>query len=140
MLAFGLFALVLSAVAMLSVPLAVRRMIDHGFSADNAGFIDQYFGMMIVIGAVLAASIAARFYCVSWLGERVVADLREDVFSHLTRLGPRVLREDHSGEVMSRLTADYHADQGGRRSHHFTGPAQHHHVHRRLRDDVHHEP
>jgi ATP-binding cassette, subfamily B, bacterial len=106
MLAFGLAALVLSAVAMLSVPLAVRRMIDHGFSAENAGFIDQYFAMMVVIGAILAASIAARFYCVSWLGERVVADLREDVFAHLARLGPAFFEKTHSGEVMSRLTAD----------------------------------
>ena len=106
MLVFGLAALVLSAGAMLSVPLAVRRMIDHGFSAENAGFIDQYFAMMIVIGAVLAASIAARFYCVSWLGERVVADLRQDVFAHLTRLGPAFFEKTHSGEVMSRLTAD----------------------------------
>jgi ATP-binding cassette subfamily B protein len=106
MLVFGLAALVLSAGAMLSVPLAVRRMIDHGFSAENAGFIDQYFAMMVVIGAVLAASIAARFYCVSWLGERVVADLRQDVFAHLTRLGPAFFEKTHSGEVMSRLTAD----------------------------------
>jgi ATP-binding cassette subfamily B protein len=106
MLVAGLVALVLSAVAMLSVPLAVRRMIDHGFSADNVGFIDQYFGMMIVIGAVLALSIAARFYCVSWLGERVVADLRQDVFAHLARLGPAFFEKTHSGEVMSRLTAD----------------------------------
>ncbi len=106
MLVAGLVALVLSAGAMLSVPLAVRRMIDHGFSADNVGFIDQYFGMMIVIGAVLALSIAARFYCVSWLGERVVADLRHDVFAHLARLGPAFFEKTHSGEVMSRLTAD----------------------------------
>jgi ATP-binding cassette subfamily B protein len=106
MLIAGLVALVLSAVAMLSVPLAVRRMIDHGFSADNVGFIDQYFGMMIVIGGVLALSIAARFYCVSWLGERVVADLRQDVFAHLARLGPAFFEKTHSGEVMSRLTAD----------------------------------
>lgn len=106
MLVCGLVALVLSAVAMLSVPLAVRRMIDHGFSAENAGFIDQYFAMMVLIGGVLALSIAARFYCVSWLGERVVADLRHDVFAHLARLGPAFFEKTHSGEVMSRLTAD----------------------------------
>lgn len=106
MLIAGLIALVLSAVAMLSVPLAVRRMIDHGFSTESAGFIDQYFAMMVLIGAVLAASIAARFYCVSWLGERVVADLRHDVFAHLARLGPAFFEKTHSGEVMSRLTAD----------------------------------
>jgi len=104
MLAAALLALVLSAVAMLSVPLAVRRMIDHGFTAD--GFIDQYFAMLVLIGAVLAVSIAARFYCVNWLGERVVADLRRDVFAHLASLGPAFFEKTHSGEVMSRLTAD----------------------------------
>lgn len=106
MLVAGFIALVLSAVTMLSVPLAVRRMIDNGFSADNAAFIDQYFAMLVMIGAVLAASIAARFYCVNWIGERVVADLRRDVFAHLARLGPAFFEKTHSGEVMSRLTAD----------------------------------
>ncbi|OYW56490.1 MAG: ABC transporter [Hyphomicrobium sp. 32-62-53] len=106
MLVAGFIALVLSAVTMLSVPLAIRRMIDNGFSVDNAAFIDQYFAMMMLIGAILAASIAARFYCVNWIGERVVADLRRDVFAHLARLGPAFFEKTHSGEVMSRLTAD----------------------------------
>lgn len=106
MVTAALVALVVSAVAMLSVPLAVRRMIDHGFNAENAEFIDQYFAMLVLIGAVLAAAIAARFYFVNWLGERVVADLRSDVFAHLTRLGPSFFEKTHSGEVMSRLTAD----------------------------------
>ncbi len=105
-LAIGLIALVVSALAMLSVPLAVRRMIDNGFNAQNGDFIDQYFMMMIAIGAVLAVAIALRFYCVNWLGERVVADLRSDVFAHLARLGPSFFEKTHSGEVMSRLTAD----------------------------------
>jgi ATP-binding cassette, subfamily B, bacterial len=105
-LAIGLTALVVSAVAMLSVPLAVRRMIDNGFNAQNGDFIDQYFAMMMLIGAILAVAIACRFYCVNWLGERVVADLRRDVFAHLARLGPSFFEKTHSGEVMSRLTAD----------------------------------
>lgn len=106
MVALALLSLILSALAMLSVPLAIRRMIDHGFSIQNAGFIDQYFAMLVVIGGVLAVSIATRFYCVNWLGERVVADLRRDVFDHLVRLGPAFFERAHSGEVMSRLTAD----------------------------------
>ncbi len=105
-LTIGLTALVVSAVAMLSVPLAVRRMIDNGFNAQNGEFIDQYFAMMMLIGAVLAVAIAVRFYCVNWLGERVVADLRRDVFANLSRLGPSFFEKTHSGEVMSRLTAD----------------------------------
>jgi ATP-binding cassette subfamily B protein len=103
---WALLALIVSALAMLSVPLAVRRMIDHGFNAESGALIDQYFGMMVAIGTILAIAIAARFYFVNWLGERVVADLRRDVFEHLTRLGPAFFETTHSGEVMSRLTAD----------------------------------
>jgi ATP-binding cassette subfamily B protein len=99
-------ALVVSALAMLAVPVAVRRMIDLGFSAKDSAFIDQYFLALIVIGAVLALASASRFYFVNWLGERVVADLRSDVFRHLTTLGPAFFETTHSAEVMSRLTAD----------------------------------
>jgi ATP-binding cassette, subfamily B, bacterial len=102
----ALTALVVSALAMLSVPMAVRRMIDHGFNADNSGMIDQYFAMLFVVGAILAISIASRFYFVNWIGERVVADLRSDAFAHLAKLGPTFFEKTHSGEVMSRLTAD----------------------------------
>jgi ATP-binding cassette subfamily B protein len=99
-------ALVVSAMAMLTVPMAVRRMIDHGFADRDGAMIDQYFMMLIVIGFVLAVASASRFYLVNWIGERVVADLRADVFAHLTRLGPDFYERTHSGEVMSRLTAD----------------------------------
>jgi len=106
MLAMAFAALVLSAAAMLSVPVAVRRMIDHGFSGGDEVFIDRYFGMLIVIGLVLAVASSARMYAVNWLGERVVADLRAEVFRHLATLGPAFYEKTHSGEVMSRLTAD----------------------------------
>lgn len=99
-------ALVVSALAMLSVPLAVRRMIDHGFTSTDGTLIGQYFAMLIVIGIVLALASSSRFYFVNWLGERVVSDLRSDVFSHLARLGPAFFERSHSGEMMSRLTAD----------------------------------
>jgi len=102
----ALIALIVAAAATLAVPMGVRRMIDFGFSNENSGFIDKYFGMMIVVGGVLAVSSAARFYLVTWLGERIVADLRSDVFSHLTSLSPAFYEQTHSGEVMSRLTAD----------------------------------
>ena len=104
--AAALTALVISALAMLSVPMAVRRMIDFGFGAPQAGMIDQYFAMLLFVGGILALSIACRFYFVNWIGERVVADLRSDVFAHLTKLGPAFFEKTHSGEVMSRLTAD----------------------------------
>lgn len=103
---FAAIALLVAASATLAIPVAVRRMIDFGFSGDNGSFIARYFAMMIVIGAVLAVASSARFYFVSWIGERVVADLRADVFKHLTRLGPAFFDRTHSGEVMSRLTSD----------------------------------
>jgi ATP-binding cassette, subfamily B, bacterial len=106
MVALALAALIASAVAMLVVPVAVRRMVDHGFSGGDGAFIDQYFGMLIVIGLALALASGTRFYAVNWLGERVVADLRADVFRHLATLGPAFYEKTHSGEVMSRLTAD----------------------------------
>ncbi len=99
-------ALVVSALAMLSVPMAVRRMIDFGFSAGDGVFIGRYFSMLILIGLVLAIASASRFYFVNWLGERVVADVRRDVFAQLTRLGPAFFDQSQSGEMMSRLTAD----------------------------------
>jgi ATP-binding cassette, subfamily B, bacterial len=99
-------SLLMAALAMLAVPLAVRRVIDHGFTAENAGFVDQYFAMMLVIVALLAAGSAGRYYFVTWLGERVVADLRRKVFRHLLSLSPGFYDEHSTGETMSRLTAD----------------------------------
>jgi ATP-binding cassette subfamily B protein len=106
MVALALVALILSAAAMLTVPVAVRRMIDVGFAGHDGGFIDLYFVTLIGIGLVLALASAARMYAVNWLGERVVADLRAEVFRHLATLGPAFYDKTHSGEVMSRLTAD----------------------------------
>ena len=102
----ALIALVASAAAMLTVPVAVRRMVDVGFAAHDGGFIDRYFATLIAIGLVLAMASSGRMYAVNWLGERVVADLRSDVFRHLATLGPPFYDRTHSGEVMSRLTAD----------------------------------
>jgi ATP-binding cassette subfamily B protein len=106
MLVAALLALLASAGATLAVPLAIRRMIDLGFSGIEPDLIDTYFGTLIGVGVVLAVASAARFYCVNWLGERVVADIRSDVFKHLTGLSPAFYEVSHSGEVMSRLTAD----------------------------------
>lgn len=105
-LAFAAVALVVSALAMLSVPIAVRRVIDVGFTAGNGDFIHSYFLMLILVGLVLAVAGASRFYLVNLIGERVVSDLRRDVFAHLATLGPAFFEKTHSGEVMSRLTAD----------------------------------
>ncbi len=106
MVLMALAALVASAGAMLTVPVAVRGMVDFGFAGAGGGAIDGYFLVLIAIGFVLAVASAARMYAVNWLGERVVADLRSDVFGHLATLGPAFYETTHSGEVMSRLTAD----------------------------------
>ena len=102
----ALLALIVAAAATLAVPLAMRRMIDLGFSGIDPELVDTYFATLVGVGAVLAIASAARFYCVNWLGERVVADIRTDVFAHLTGLSPAFYEVSHSGEVMSRLTAD----------------------------------
>ena len=99
-------ALVASAAAMLAVPVAVRGMVDHGFSTAGGSAIDGYFIALIALGLGLAVASAARMYAVNWLGERVVADLRAQVFRHLATLGPAFYETTHSGEVMSRLSAD----------------------------------
>lgn len=102
----GLAALVVSAAAMLVVPFAVRGMIDQGFTSSNGHVIDGWFRSLMLFGLVLALASSSRVYIVNWLGERVVADLRRDVFAHVATLGPAFFERTHSGEVMSRLTAD----------------------------------
>ena len=106
MLAGALAALLISALATLAVPLAVRRVIDLGFSGIETELINKYFAALIGIGLILALASAARFYAVNWLGERIVADIRRDVFAHLTGLSPAFYEVSHSGEMMSRITAD----------------------------------
>ena len=104
--AAALVALTVASLATLVVPLAVRRMIDFGFTADSVSMINSYFSLMIAVVAVLALASASRLYLVTTLGERIVADLRRDVFSHLTRLSPSFFDSASSGELVSRLTAD----------------------------------
>jgi ATP-binding cassette subfamily B protein len=102
----ALIALIVAALATLAVPLAVRRIIDVGFSDADTSLIDNYFAVMIAVVAVLAVASATRFYLVTTLGERIVADLREDVFAHLTRLSAAFFDQAKTGEMVSRLTAD----------------------------------
>jgi ATP-binding cassette, subfamily B, bacterial len=99
-------ALVVAAVATLAVPIAVRRMIDNGFDAHRAGLIDEYFGVMLAVVAVLAVASAMRYYLVTSIGERVVADLRDAVFDRITILSASFFDTAKSGELVSRLTAD----------------------------------
>jgi ATP-binding cassette subfamily B protein len=84
----------------------VRRIIDFGFSPEGIALINSYFGVMIAVVAVLAGASASRYYLVMTIGERIVADLRRDVFAHLMSLSPAFFDSSRSGELISRLTAD----------------------------------
>lgn len=102
----ALISLAIAAATTLALPLAVRRMIDHGFSSASTTFIAEYFGALVAMAAVLAAASAGRYYFVITLGERVVADIRRDVFAHVTTLSPAFFDTAQSGEIVSRLAAD----------------------------------
>jgi ATP-binding cassette subfamily B protein len=106
MLIGAMASLILAAVTTLTLPLAVRRMIDHGFTGANGAFINNYFGMLVLLAALLALASAGRYFFVITLGERIVSDLRRDVFDHLTKLSPAFFDGTQSGEIVSRLTAD----------------------------------
>ncbi|MET0258299.1 MAG: ABC transporter transmembrane domain-containing protein [Methylobacterium sp.] len=99
-------SLVFASGATLVVPVAIRRVIDHGFSPEGHALIDSYFLALLGVVAVLALSSAGRYYTVVSLGERVVADLRSAVFARLTTLDPAFFDRTQSGEIVSRLTAD----------------------------------
>ncbi|MGO8800949.1 MAG: ABC transporter transmembrane domain-containing protein [Roseiarcus sp.] len=102
----ALIALIVASAATLVVPIAVRRMIDFGFSADQSGLIRDYFIAMIGVVGALALASGTRYYFVMTLGERVVADLRGDLFAHLTRLDASFFDSEKTGEIVSRLSSD----------------------------------
>lgn len=99
-------ALTVAAVTTLIVPIAVRRVIDFGFTPEGIAKINSYFSVMIAVVAVLATASASRYYLVMTIGERIVADVRRDVFAHLMSLSPEFFDSSRSGELISRLTAD----------------------------------
>jgi ATP-binding cassette subfamily B protein len=98
--------LALSSVATLTLPQAVRVMIDHGFTQANAAAINASFLGLFVVAAVLAVATAARFFFVSLLGERVAADLRRRLYDHLLTLDQTFYESTRTGELVSRLAAD----------------------------------
>lgn len=104
--AAALVALMVASAATLAVPVAVRRVLDNGFSGQNPNVVNTYFLAMLGVVAVLAIASATRFYFVSWIGERVVNDVRDHLFRHLTTLTPEFYEQQRTGEVVSRLTAD----------------------------------
>ena len=105
-LVLAFVALTIAAAASLVLPIAVRQMIDLGFSRANADHIDRYFLFLFVVAVVLGLFVAVRFYLVSWLGERVVADIRSAVYRHVIGMSPAFFEVTRTGEVLSRLTTD----------------------------------
>ena len=105
-LVLALIALLSASAAVLVMPLAVRDVIDQGFSADNAAQIDQYFYVLLIIAILIGVLGAARAYFVNWLGERVVADLREQVFGQVLTMDMKFFETTKVGEILSRLTTD----------------------------------
>src|SRR3954467_1734562 len=101
----AMLALLVAAAATLAIPNAFRLIIDKGFAASG-GDIGRWFKYLLLVVVVMAIATAFRFYFVSWLGERVVADIREAVQRNLLRLAPSFFEENRPSEIASRLTAD----------------------------------
>ena len=101
--AVGLF---IAAAATLAIPDGFRRVIDRGFTADGGGHIGPYFNYLFAMVVVLALATACRFYFVSMLGEKVIADIRVAVHENLLRLEPRFFEENRPSEIASRVTSD----------------------------------
>lgn len=101
-------ALIVAACATLTIPYAFRQMIDLGFggSERNIQHVDLTFLALFGVAVILGVATAARFYMVSWLGERVTADIRNAVYSHVVTQSPEFFETTQTGEVLSRLTTD----------------------------------
>lgn len=99
-------ALCASTAVMLFVPMTVRTVIDEGFSTENASAIDEYFIGLMLVALLMGVTSSLRFFLVSWIGERVVTDLRAKVFDHVLGQSPAFFETNHTGEIQSRLTTD----------------------------------
>lgn len=106
-MAIALVTLLVAAAAMLVLPIAFKFVIDRGFGdGGSIDTINQYFGWFLIVSLVFGAFAAMRFYLVTWLGERVVADIRNAVYCNVVRMDPTFFEVTRTGEVLSRLTAD----------------------------------
>jgi ATP-binding cassette subfamily B protein len=103
---YAAIALVVAAAAVLAIGQGLKFVVDRGFVGGAPGELDRTLGLMLVVVVVMASATYARFYFVSWLGERVTADLRRAVFDHLLTLPPSFFEVTRTGEVISRMTND----------------------------------
>ncbi|MBL4784858.1 MAG: ATP-binding cassette domain-containing protein [Cohaesibacteraceae bacterium] len=105
-IAFAIIALTLAAAVTLAVPAFVREFVDNGFADDSLASLNGTIMILLGLVGILSIASALRYYTVIWLGERIVSDLRSDVFTHLSNLSPAFFDEARTGELTSRLTAD----------------------------------
>jgi ATP-binding cassette subfamily B protein len=102
----ALAALLIASASLLALPMAVRLVIDHGLAAKDSGTINRYFLALLAAAVAYGCFAALRFYLVTWLGERVVSDLRNAVYRRVVRMDPLFFETTRVGEVLSRLTTD----------------------------------
>ncbi|MBA1209816.1 ABC transporter transmembrane domain-containing protein, partial [Pseudomonas fulva] len=105
-LVMALLALVVTAGITLSMGQGIRLLVDQGFMTGSVHQLNQTLGLFLLLVLALAAGTFSRFYLVSWIGERCVADIRRAVFDHLLELHPGFFEDNRSSEIQSRLTAD----------------------------------
>jgi len=105
-LALAMVSLLVASAAMLVLPIAFRDVIDKGMAVQDTATIDLYFVAFLAAAAVFGVFAALRFYLVTWLGERVVADLRSDIYRRVIHMDPTFFEVTRTGEVLSRLTTD----------------------------------
>jgi ATP-binding cassette subfamily B protein len=105
-LSAAIAALLVASAAMLAMPVALRFLIDNGFIAGDAATVNRYFGWFLAATVVFSLFASLRYYLVTWLGERVVADIRNAVYARVIRMDPAFFEVTRSGEVLSRLTTD----------------------------------
>lgn len=102
----AMIALVVAAGATLAIPQAIRRIVDMGFDTVSLDYINLYFLALLGIAFVLAVATFCRYYLVTWLGERVVTDVRREVFGKVLTLSPVFFEKNRSGDILSRLNTD----------------------------------
>ena len=102
----AIVALLIASGAMLAMPVALRYLIDNGFIAQDLATVNRYFGWFLAATVVFSRFASVRYYLVTWLGERVVADIRNAVYARVIRMDPAFFEVTRTGEVLSRLTTD----------------------------------
>nr|WP_282101969.1 ABC transporter transmembrane domain-containing protein [Thalassospira xiamenensis] len=102
----AMVALVIASGTVLALGSGLRMLVDRGFADGNADLLDQALFVLFAVTLLMAGASYARFFLVSWIGERVVADIRSAVYAHIIRLDPGFFEVTRTGEVLSRLTTD----------------------------------